>query len=313
LIFIWEKDGVQVICPVFVNNITFVSKSKTKIAVLKVELAKHFKLRNLGPTTFQLGVKIIRDCKVHTLHLTQHCYCLDLLECYGFMDCSPVLTPMDPGVCLSTSQSPSTPEDEAFMHTVPYVSAVVVLMYLAIVTRPDIAYTVGVLCRFMARPRPEHWKAVKHLFCYLCGTCNFHLMYKPKPSAPYPFYVYSNTDHGANLDNGRSTSAYVVKIGSGAVLWSSCLQSIVALSTTEAEFVAAASAGQEVIWMYALLGELGFPISSPSLLLLDNQSVIQVGKNTKHHGHMKHLNLRFYWLRDVVVSGQIVHTSWTGW
>jgi hypothetical protein len=76
--------------------------------------------------------------------------------------------------------------------------------------------------------------------------------------------------------------------------------------TTEAEFVAAASAGQEVIWMYALLGELGFPISSPSLLLLDNQSVIQVGKNTKHHGHMKHLNLRFYWLRSVVVSGQIV-------
>jgi hypothetical protein len=158
----------------------------------------------------------------------------------------------------------------------------------------------------MANSGPEHWKAVKHLFCYLRGTCNFHLTYKPKPSAPYPFYAYSHTDHGASLDNGRSTSAYVVKIGSGTVSWSSRLQSIVALSTTEAEFVAAASAGQDVVWMPALLGELGFPISSPSLLLLDNQSAIQVGKNPEHHGCMKHLNLRFYWLRNVVVAGQIV-------
>jgi hypothetical protein len=305
-IFIWEKDGVQVICPVFVDDITFASKSKSKIAALKVELAKHFKLRGLGPTTFQLGVEVIRDCKVRTLHLTQHRYCLDLLERYGFVDCSPVSTPMDPGVRLSTSQSPSTPEDEAFMRTVPYVSAVGALMYLAIVTRPDIAYAVGVLCRFMARPGPEHWKAVKHLFRYLRGTCNFCLTYKPEPSAPYPFYAYSDADHGANLDNGHSTSAYVVKIGSGTISWSSRLQSIMALSTTEAEFVAAASAGQEVVWMRVLLGELGFLISGPSLLLLDNQSAIQVGKNPEHHGRMKHFDLCFYWLRSVVVAGQIV-------
>jgi hypothetical protein len=305
-IFIWEKDGVQVICPVFIDDITFASKSKSKIAALKVELAKHFKLCNLGPTTFQLGVEVIRDRKARTLHLTQHRYCLDLLERYGFMDCSPVSTPMDPGVRLSTSQSPSIPEDKAFMHTVPYVSTIGALMYLAIVTRPDIAYAVGVLCRFMARPGPEHWKAVKHLFRYLRGTCDFRLTYKPEPSAPYPFYAYSDADHGANLDNGRSTSAYVVKISSGTVSWSSRLQSIVALSTTEAEFVAAASAGQEVVWMRALLGELGFHISGPSLLLLDNQSAIQVGKNPEHHGRMKHLDLRFYWLRDVVVAGQIV-------
>jgi hypothetical protein len=173
-IFIWEKDNMQVICPISIDDITFASKSKSKIATLKVELAKHFKLRHLGPTTFQLGVEIIWDCKARTLHLTRHRYCLDLLKRYGFVDCSPVSTPMDPGVCLSTSQSPSTPEDEAFMRTVLYVSAVGALMYLAIVTCPDIAYAAGILCHFLARPGPGHWKAVKHLFCYLRGTCNFH-------------------------------------------------------------------------------------------------------------------------------------------
>jgi hypothetical protein len=145
-IFIWAKDGVQVICPVFVDDITFASKSKAKIAELKAAIAKHFKLCSLGPTTFQLGIEIIRNCKACTLHLLQHCYCLDLLECYGFMDCSPVSMPLNPSVHLSTAQAPQTPEETAFMHTVPYVSTVGALMYLAIATHPDIVFAVGVLC-----------------------------------------------------------------------------------------------------------------------------------------------------------------------
>jgi hypothetical protein len=156
-------------------------------------------------------------------------------------------------VCLSTTQALQLPEQIVFMRIVPYVSAVGTLMYLAITTCMDIVFAVGVLCRFMANPGPEHWKAVKHLFCYLRGTCNFCLMYNPNTSAPYPFHAYSDADHGANVDNGRSTSTYIIKISSGAVLWMSCLQSMVTLLTMEAEFVAAASAGQEAIWMRQLL------------------------------------------------------------
>jgi hypothetical protein len=297
-IFIWANNNVCVICPVFVDNITFALKSKAAIA-------EHFKLRNLGPTTFQLGVKITRKRLQRTLHLLQHCYTQDLLKRYGFVNSSPVLTPMDPSVSLTSVDALLTPEDEAFMRTVPYVSTVGALMYLAIATHPDIAFAVGVLCCFMARPGPEHWKAVKHLFRYLRGTIDYCLTYAPDASAPKPFYVYLDADHGGNCNNGRSTSAYVVKIGSGAVSWMLRLQPIVALSTTEAEFIAAASAGQEVIWMRQLLGELGFSIAGPSLLLLDNQSAIQVGKNPEHHGHMKHLNLQFFWLRNVVATGQI--------
>jgi hypothetical protein len=304
-IFIWANNDVRVICPVFVDNITFASKSKAKIAELKAAIAEHFKLRNLGPTTFQLGVEITREHLQRTLHLSQRRYTQDLLERYGFVDSSPVSMPMDPSVSLTSAHTLSMPEDKAFMCTVPYVSAVGALMYLAIAMHPDIAFAVGVLCRFMARPGPEHWKAVKHLFRYLRGTIDYRLTYAPDASAPKPFYAYSNADHGGNRNNSRSTSAYVVKIGSGAVLWMSRLQPIVALSTTEAEFIAAASAGQEVVWMRQLLGELGFLIACLSLLLLDNQSAIQVGKNPEHHGRMKHLDLRFFWLRDVIAAGQI--------
>ena len=119
------------------------------------------------------------------------------------------------------------------------------------------------------------------------------------------FQTYSDADHGENADNGQSTGGYLVKIGYGAVSWSSKLQSIVALSTTEAEYVAAVEAGKEIVWMCQFLGELGYSQHGPSILRMDNQSAISVSKNPEHHGRMKHLDLRFYWLRGTVHSGVI--------
>jgi hypothetical protein len=304
-VFIWEKDGVKAIVPVFMDNITLASKSKEKIAEIKGLLAQRFKLRDLGPTSFLLGVQIDRERSARTLHLSQRQYTLDLLDCFGFADCSPVSTPLDPGSRLDMSQCPQTPEDDEFMRDKPYVSAVRALMYLAIATRPDIAHTVGVLCHFMSKPGPAHWKAAKHLFRYLRGSVDYRLTYAPDPSSSQLFTTYSDADHGGNPDNGRSTSAYVVKMGTGAVSWMSRLQSIVALSTTEAEFISAVSAGQEIVWMRSFLGKLGYSFDAPSLLLVDNQLAIQVTRNPEHHGRMKHLDLRFFWLRDMVNSGVI--------
>jgi hypothetical protein len=304
-VFIWEKDGVKVIVPVFVDDITLASKSKEKIAEIKGLLAQHFNLRDLGPTSFLLGVQIDRERAARTLHLSWRQYTLDLLDHFGFADCSPVSTPLDPGSHLDMSQCPQMPEDDEFMRDKRYVSAVGALMYLANATRPDIAHAVGVLCRFMSKPSPAHWKAAKHLFRYLRGSVDYCLTYAPHPSSSQLFTTYSDADHGGNPDNGRSTSAYVVKTGTGAVSWMSRLQSIVALLTTEAEFISAVSAGQEIVWMRSFLGELGYSFDAPSLLLVDNQSAIQVARNPEHHGRMKHLDLHFFWLRDMVNSGVI--------
>jgi len=92
----------------------------------------------------------------------------------------------------------------------------------------------------------------------------------------------------------------VVKMGTGVVSWSSKLQNIVALSTTEAEYMAAVQAGKEIKWMHNLMHELGIPLPGTSTLFLDNQSVISVAKNAEQHGRMKQLDLCYYWLRDAV-------------
>ena len=119
------------------------------------------------------------------------------------------------------------------------------------------------------------------------------------------FTTYTDADHGGNPDNGRSTSGHLVTMGTGAISWGSHLQHIVTLSTTEAEYVAATSAGQEILWLRNLFTEFGYKFDSPSTLYIDNQSALSVAKNPEHHGRMKHLDLHFYWLRDEVANKKI--------
>ena len=304
-IWIYQRGDERVIIPVFIDDITIAARSKEAVQRVKTDLKAHFKLRDLGPTSFLLGVEVKRNRPNRTLTLSQRQYVLDILERFGLADCNSVTTPLDPSVRLSSAHSPTTPEDIGEMSSIPYLQAVGALMYLAIATRPDIAYSVGVLARFSKNPGLQHWKAVKHLFRYLKGTLDYKLTYSGLHPSSELFTAYTDADHGGNPDNGRSTSGYIVKMGNGAVSWSSCLQSIVALSTTEAEYVAATSAGQEILWFRNLFTEFGYNMDAPSTLHIDNQSALSVAKNPEHHGRMKHLDLRLYWLRDEVEKGSI--------
>ena len=213
---------------------------------------------------------------------------------------------MDPNIRLSKSQSPQTPEEEE-MWTIPYIQVTGALLYLALCTWPDIAYSVGVLCRFNSNPGLAHWKAVKHLLHYVHGTLDYHIEYSASAasSSPSPFLAFSDADHGGNLDNGHSTTGSLITIAGGAVSWSSRLQSIVALSTTEAEFVAASETRHELCWLCNFLADIGMPQLKPSHLNMDNQSAISVSKHPKHMGCLKHLNYHWFWLRQVVHDGKV--------
>jgi hypothetical protein len=304
-IYLYTTAEVKIIVPIHVDDITLASSSKTALDKAINDLSQHFRLKNLGPTSFLLGVEIIRDRPNRTIRLSQRQYIIDMLDNFGFADCNPISTPMNPGSALTWDMSPQSAEDIASMASVPYINAVGALMYLATTTRPDISYTVGVLGRFASKPGMSHWKAVKHLFRYLKGTLDLGIVYGPHSSGDL-MHSFSDSDHGGDKVKGRSTGGYAICIGSGAVSWSSKLQSLVALSTTEAEYIAAVEAGKEIIWMRYFLTELGYPIGkTPSKLHMDNQSAISVAKNPEHHGRMKHLDLRFHWLRDTVESGAI--------
>jgi hypothetical protein len=298
-VYIYTNGEVKMFVPIYIDDITIASKSTPAIERTVKQLSGHFKCRDIGPTIYLLGVGIGRDRSKRLITLHQRQFILDMLERYKMSDCHPVLTPMSPGTSLSKQMGPENAAEVDLMRNVPYLSAVGSLQYLATMTRPDIAYTVSYLARFNCNPGPKHWAAVKHLFRYLKGTLEYKLQYSGE-SGSAVFTTYTDAAHGDCIDSGRSTGGYVTMMAGGAIGWGSKLQSIVALSTTEAEFVSAVEAGKEITWMRNILGEFGYPVTQLSTLHIDNQSAISVSKNPEHHGRMKHLDLRYYWLRDAV-------------
>ncbi|KAF5385137.1 hypothetical protein D9615_001088 [Tricholomella constricta] len=213
------------------------------------------------------------------------------------------------GLKLSKAQCATSPADIEYMRSVPYIQATGALLYLAMCTRPDIAYTVGVLCRFNTNPGPAHWKAVKHLLRYIRGTLDYRIEYSATAAALAPtgslFQAFSDADHGGNIDNGRSTTGTLLLVAGGAVSWFSRLQSVVALSTTEAEFVAASETGRELCWLRNFLADIGAPQKGPSHMNMDNQSAISVTKHPEHMGRLKHLDRHWFWLRQAVEDGKV--------
>ena len=170
------------------------------------------------------------------------------------------------------------------MKKVPYLTAIESLMYLAMTTHPDIAYMACMLVHYGTNPGIAQWSAVKHQ--YLKGTTNHSLRYQPDPMSSETF-TFSDANHGGCKDSGRSTGGYLIKVGTGAVCWSSRLQGIIALSSTKVEYSAAVEARKEIHWMQNLMSEMGIKQDEPSILHIDNQSAIQVTKNPEHHSCIK--------------------------
>ncbi|KAJ3522289.1 hypothetical protein NMY22_g11955 [Coprinellus aureogranulatus] len=220
-------------------------------------------------------------------------------------ECSPVKIPMDPGSGPRLRRYVPDPDNPVDMTGVPYMSGVGAAMYLAIATRPDLIYAVAKLAQYNSNPGPEHWKALKHLFRYIKGTIDLKLTYRGGEMTSELFQAYSDADHAGCLDTRRSTSGFLIKMGSGAVSWSSKKQTTVADSSTEAEYVSASAAGREIFWMRTLLKEIGVEVKGPSPLMVDNQSALRVLNNPEHHGRMKHIDVKYHWVRDAVKQGKI--------
>ena len=304
-VFVYRNGNELVLLPFHVDDSTFAGSSDELNTKLITRLSQFFKLCDLGTTEFVLGIAVKQDLIAGRIELSQRQYIIKILERFAMSGCGSVTTPMTPGLSLSRADLPQTDEEYAEMADVPYGNAVGALLYLATSTQPDISFTVATLCRFIANPGIKHWNAVKHLFCYLQGMKDARLVYRHDLFDPRGiFTAYCDADNAGNVDNGCSTGGYALLITGAAVSWSSRLQTITALSTTEAEYVSAVDAGKEVAWMRQLLDEFGFTLPGPLTLAMDNQSAISVAKNPEHHGCMKHLDLRFYWLHDAVADGR---------
>jgi len=197
------------------------------------------------------------------------------------------------------------------MRGVPYASAVGAIMYAMLGTRPDIAYAVSVVSQFMHDPRPVHWKAVKRILRYLKGTQHYSLTYGV--GQPSHFHGYTDSNWANDKGDRRSVCGYVFFLHGGAINWRARKQQSVALSSVEAEYVAAAEAARDAVHWRSFLSDLGcddtLQLPGPSTIHCDNQGAISLSKNPEHHDRSKHIDIAYHWIREKVAEG-VIHLEY---
>ena len=296
----WE-DRRFVVVGMHVDDCLSIGTSQGLVTEFKKRINEKYKMTDLGPCKWLLGIKIDRDLANGTLALSQHTYIDSIVARFNFDDLKPSAIPMDPAATLLKSQSPSTLADIAKMKHIPYREAVGSLMYAAMGTRPDIAFATSTVAQFLENPGWAHWEAVKRIFRYLKGTRNVSLVYGGKQE---DLQGWTDAD-GASQEHRRAISGYVYMVDGGAVSWSSKKQELVTLSTTEAEYVAMTHAAKEGLWLRTLFGEVFAPINKPTTIFGDNQSAIALATGGQYHPRTKHIDIRYHFIRYIIEAESI--------
>jgi hypothetical protein len=260
-------------------------------------LGTAFKLKDLGEVSFHLGMEVTRDRAARTLRLTQTKYATALVERFGMQQARTATVPMGVASCLT--KEGGTPLDPA---TRRYAELVGALLYLATCTRPDISYAVGVLSRFMGAPTKEHWTAALTVVRYISGTLGMGLQFGGAPSLS--IVGFADADYAGDLDSRRSTTGFVFMLNGAAVSWRSKCQPTVATSTSEAEYMAAAAAIKEALWLKQLVPELGVNAASAVPIGVDNQGAIKL-LNGSAAVRSKHIDVMHHFARERVARGEV--------
>ena len=177
-------------------------------------------------------------------------------------------------------------------------------MYLAVSTRPDIAYAVSSLSQFNQNPGKAHWISAKRILRYLKGTQHFGLLFTKNGKN---LHGYVDADWGAAVDDRRSYTGFVFKLANSAISWESRKQRTVALSSTEAEYMALTEAAKETTYLRCFLKEVGILSSDakPTNVFCDNQGAQELMRNPVHHARSKHIDIRHHYVREVFEKGDL--------
>lgn len=297
-LYVCDKDvaGRRVCLLVYVDDMLLVSPSAEAVAEAKAALLGVFDARDMGAVGDFVGMRVERDLITGTITISNERLVKDLLHRFGMEVANSRQAPMPDQLVLRRGEGAVLDQGRY-----QYSSLVGGLLYLATTVRPDIAYAVGELSRYMSCPTVTHWKAAKGVLRYLAGTSRVGITYGADPAVLHGF---CDASYGRDVDTRRSTTGYVFTIAGGAVSWSSKRQPTVAASTTEAEYMAASAAAKEALWLRKLLADLGEPVVTVSVSC-DNNGALSLLHNPVSSERSKHIDVHHHFVRERVALGQV--------
>lgn len=286
---------------IYVDDILIFTNDTEQEIIVRTKLSERFKMKYMGKASSILGVRIQFDEITGQIEIDQERYIKDILKRFKMDDCNAVSTPLMMGESISKEMEATSVGEKKEMNRVPYRAAIGSLLFLALSTRPDIAFGVNLLSRYCENPGPRHWGAVKRILRYLKGTAKLKLRYGGDSAR---LTGYSDADWAGDLDNRRSTSGYVFTMYGGAISWCSRRQATVALSSTEAELISAVGCIQEAIWIRGLLNEL-FNKMEAVTINVDNKGAIHNLKNNNISSRTKHVDIKIRFITEKLKSEEI--------
>lgn len=288
-VFTAERGKEKFILAVYINDGLVVSTSKRKIGELLDHLAAELKIKVMPLNTFlSMEIKHLPD---GSLLVNQATYAKKVLERFRMGEANAVAILADQHQDLSLKNV----SDDGKAINVPYKEAVGSLLYLAMVTRPDIAYAVHPVSQYAESPKKAHWNALKRILKYIKGTVDFGIRFV-RVGDSLKLVAYSDADFAGDKDTRRSTSGFILKVGETPVVWGAHKQNLVALSTTESEYIAASQTVKEVIWIKRLMEGLIKCDNEIPKLYVDNQSAIELIKNPEYLKRTKHIDVRCHFI-----------------
>jgi hypothetical protein len=302
-VFILDKGyDSSIIIIVYVDDMILASRLQTQIERIKQLIRNKFEIDDLGELKYYLGINIERSS--NSIRVNQRSYISKLIEKYQLDDSRSVNTPLPTNFNFDPHENLNLNSDErSYVENFPTRELIGALNYVAVCSRPDISFAVGVLARFQDFPNLSTCTAIKHLLKYLNSTKDLSLIFSGKINGLVGF---CDSDWASDHLTRKSTSGFVFFLGNSPISWQSKLQSTVALSSTEAEYVSASIATQEALWIRSLLREWGLSMSMPTTIWCDNKGAIQIAQGPVNNKRTKHVDIRFHHIRDHVEKGDIV-------
>lgn len=287
-------NGFIVVC-LYVDDIIYFSSSHKMLEEFKAAMMNQFEMSDLGLLQYFLGLEVKQG--EDGIFLCQRKYAEDLLKKFHVKKCEAIRTPMNTNEKLQRDDGTEKADEKLFR------SLVGGLNYLTH-TRPDIAHSVSVVSRYMHSPTKQHLGAARRILKYVAGSIKLGMLYESVDN--FKLIGYSDSDWAGCLDDRKSTSGSVFSLGSGAITWSSKKQDTVALSSSEAEYVAAGAAARQAIWLRKLLKDLCCEQEGAIELWCDNRSAIAMTKNPAFHARTKHIEVYHHFIRKLVAEEKLM-------
>ncbi|GJU99566.1 putative ribonuclease H-like domain-containing protein [Tanacetum coccineum] len=285
-LFIKRQQGHILLVQIYVDDIIFGSTKKELCDEFEKLMKDKFQMSSMGELTFFLGLQVQQKKK--GIFISQDKYVHEILRKYNYTDVKSASTPTD-------LEKPLVQDgDAADVDEHLYRSMIGSLMYLT-ASRPDIMFAVCACARFQVSPKTSHLLAVKRIFRYLKGKPSLGLWYSK--DSPLELVAYTDSDYAGATQDRKSTTGGCQFLGNRLISWQCKKQTVVATSTTEAEYVAAASCCGQVLWIQNQLLDYGYNFMN-TVIYIDNNSTICIIENHVQHSKIKHIEIRHHFIRD---------------